>query len=70
MISLRERYMSPYYIINPNMDKLSELFNNKGRKLFNLAKYVQEGLKLFLMRPSLYNHKPKYVHMLYIVYKV
>ena len=47
LISLRERYMSPYYIINPNTDKLSELFNNKGRKLFNLAKYVQEGLKLF-----------------------
>ena len=47
LLTLRERYISPYYIINPNMEKLRELFDNQGRKLFNLARYVQEGLKLF-----------------------
>ena len=47
LLILRERYISPYYITNPNMDKLRELFNNQGRKLINLARYIQEGLKLF-----------------------
>ena len=47
LITLREKYMSPYHTFNPNMDKLSELFNNKGRRLFNLAKYIQEGLSMY-----------------------
>ena len=47
LLALRECYISPYYTINPNMDKLRELLDNQGRKLFKLARYVQEGLKLF-----------------------
>ena len=47
LIALRERYISPYYVINPNMDKLTELFNNQGQKLLKLARYIKEGLKLF-----------------------
>ena len=47
LVDLREKYISPYYTIYPSMDKLLELFNNKGRKLFKLARYVAEGLKLY-----------------------
>ena len=31
----------------PKMDKLLELFNNKGAKLRKLARYVIEGMKLY-----------------------
>ena len=47
LVELREKYRSPYFTIYPSMDKLLELFNNKGRKLFKLARYVAEGLKLY-----------------------
>ena len=44
---LREKYISPYYYCQPSTEKLGELFGNKGRKLFKLARYVHEGLKLY-----------------------
>ena len=47
LMELREKYISPYYSADPTMEKLQELFNNKGRKLFKLARYVVEGLKLY-----------------------
>ena len=47
LMELRERYISPYYFMYPNMEKLSELFNNRGLKLFKLARFVSEGLKLY-----------------------
>ena len=47
LLELRERYISPYYTVNPTMEKLNELFNNKGKKLFKLARFVSEGLKLY-----------------------
>ena len=47
LVELRERYISPYYTVYPTMEKLNELFNNKGKKLFKLARFVSEGLKLY-----------------------
>ena len=47
LMDLREKYISPYYSNSPSMDKLTELFNNRGRKLFKLARYIVEGLKLY-----------------------
>ena len=47
LMDLREKYISPYYSVSPTMDKLLELFNNRGKKLFKLARYVVEGLKLY-----------------------
>ena len=47
LVELRERYISPYYNMYPTMEKLNELFNNRGKKLFKLARYVSEGLKLY-----------------------
>ena len=47
LLELREKYISPYYTLSPSRDRLHELFNNKGRKLFRLARYVREGLKLY-----------------------
>ena len=47
LVELREKYISPYYTSEPSMVKLSELFNNRGKKLFKLARYVDEGLKLY-----------------------
>ena len=47
LINLREKYISPYYSMYPTMDKLLELFNNKGAKLRKLARYVIEGMKLY-----------------------
>ena len=47
LMDLREKYISPYYSMYPTMDKLLELFNNRGGKLFKLARYVLEGLKLY-----------------------
>ena len=44
---IRTKYISPYYTSEPNMAKLAELFNNKGKKLFKLARYISEGLKLY-----------------------
>ena len=46
-MDLREKYISPYYSSSPTMDKLAELFDNRGRKLFKLARYIVEGLKLY-----------------------
>ena len=43
----RDRYISPYYTNQPSMEKLGDLFRNKGKKLFKLARYVEEGLKLY-----------------------
>ena len=47
LVVLRGKYISPYYTINPSMEKLNDLLNNKGRKIFKLARYVEEGLKLY-----------------------
>ena len=47
LAELRERYISPYYTMYPTMEKLNELFNNRGKKLFKLARFVSEGLKLY-----------------------
>ena len=47
LMELREKYISPYYSISPTLAKLIELFNNKAGKLFKLARYVLEGLKLY-----------------------
>ena len=47
LMDLRERYISPYYSGSPTIEKLAELFSNKGKKLFKLARYVSEGLKLY-----------------------
>ena len=47
LLELREKYISPYYTLFPSMDGLADLFGNKGRKLFKLARYVAEGLKLY-----------------------
>ena len=47
LVTLREKYIPPYYTIYPSMDKLKDLFCNRGRKLFKLARYVEEGLKLY-----------------------
>ena len=47
LLELRAKYISPYYTLYPNLDKLTELFSNRGRKLFKLARYVLEGLKLY-----------------------
>ena len=47
LIELREKYISPYYSGQPSIVKLGELFGNKGKKLFKLARYVEEGLKLY-----------------------
>ena len=47
LMELRAKYISPYYSINPKMRKLAELFNNRGTKLFRLARYVYEGLKIY-----------------------
>ena len=47
LVELREKYISPYYTSEPSMIKLLELFNNRGKKLFKLARYVEEGLKLY-----------------------
>ena len=47
LLELRERYISSYNTSQPSMDKLIDLFNNRGTKLFKLARYVAEGLKLY-----------------------
>ena len=47
LLDLRNKYISPYYTLQPSLNKLAELFNNKGIKLFKLARFVIEGLKLY-----------------------
>ena len=47
LIELRSRYISPYYTMYPTMSKLAELFNNRGRKLIKLARFISEGLKIY-----------------------
>ena len=47
LLELRGKYISPYYTSQPSMEKLAELFNNRGKKLFKLARYVNEGLKIY-----------------------
>ena len=47
LLELRIKYISPYYSSQPSMSKLIELFNNRGQKLFKLARYVAEGLKIY-----------------------
>ena len=34
LMELREKCIPPYYTMYPTMEKLIELFNNRGRKLF------------------------------------
>ena len=46
LIELRNQYISPYYSNFPSLEKLARLFENKGRKLFKLAKYIKEAMKL------------------------
>ena len=47
LMELRDKYISPYYTSQPSLEKLAELFNNRGKKLFKLARYVNEGLKIY-----------------------
>ena len=47
LLELRDKYISSYYTSEPSMEKLGELFNNRGKKLFKLARYVNEGLKIY-----------------------
>ena len=47
LLELRGKYISPYYTSQPSMEKLAELFNNRGKKLFKLARYINEGLKIY-----------------------
>ena len=47
LLELRGKYVSPYYTSQPSMEKLAELINNRGKKLFKLARYVNEGLKIY-----------------------
>ena len=47
LMNLREKYISPHYSGSPNMEKLKELFSNRGKRLFKLARYINEGLKLY-----------------------
>ena len=47
LLELRGKYISPYYTSQPSMEKLVELFNNRGKKLFKLARFVYEGLKIY-----------------------
>ena len=47
LIDIRKKYISPYYTLSPTMAKLTELFCNKGTKLFKLSRYVAEGLKQY-----------------------
>ena len=47
LLELREKYISPYYRLRPTMEGLIDLFCNRGTKLFKLARYIAEGLKLY-----------------------
>ena len=45
---LRKKYISKYYITNPNFYKYSQLLSVKGgKKLLNLSKFIKEGLTYF-----------------------
>ena len=46
LIELRSKYLAPYYRFSPTIDKLKELFCNRGRKLFKLARYLKEAIDL------------------------
>ena len=46
LIELRNQYISPYFSNSPSLEKLAELFENRGRKLYKLAKYIKEAMKL------------------------
>ena len=46
-LALISKYLSPYYKIQPSMNKLKDLFANKGRMLFNLARFILARLKLY-----------------------
>ena len=46
LIELRNQYISPYFSNSPSLEKLVELFENRGRKLYKLAKYIKEAMKL------------------------
>ena len=47
LLELREKYISPFYTLSPSMAGLIELFSNKGKKLFKLARYIYEGLEIY-----------------------
>ena len=47
LLELREKYISRYYSMCPTMEGLIDLFCNRGTKLFKLARYIAEGLKLY-----------------------
>ena len=46
LVELRSHYFAPYYRFSPTLDKLKELFCNRGRKLFKLARYLKEAINL------------------------
>ena len=46
LIELRNQYISPYFSNSPSLEKLAESFENRGRKLYKLAKYIKEAMKL------------------------
>ena len=43
----RQIYICSYYSTQPSKDKLIELFNNRGNKLFKLARYVLKDYNYF-----------------------
>ena len=46
LVELRSNYFAPYYRFSPTLGKLKELFCNRGRKLFRLARYLKEAINL------------------------
>ena len=46
LVELRSQYLAPYYRFSPTLEKLKELFCNRGRKLFKLARYLKEATNL------------------------
>ena len=43
---IRIKHIAPYYRYSPSLDKLKELFCNRGRKLFKLARFLKEASNL------------------------
>ena len=46
LVELRNKHIAPYYRYSPSLDKLKELFCNRGRKLFKLARFLKEATNL------------------------
>ena len=46
LAELRSKHFAPYYRYSPSLDKLKDLFCNRGRKLFKLARFLKEASNL------------------------